>query len=90
MACPEHDSLFFLLKSSKSRSVVLEVVKGVFLRWFFYFSAKLDFSEKVVVFRFCVVGRPLRLPSHAFIDIVIFGVVPSFRPCLWSPLLEAF
>lgn len=69
--------MLFFLKATESRSVILEVVEGIFLRWWsFYFFGKLELGEKLVIFRFCIVRRAFGLPSHSLVDVIVLRVVP--------------
>jgi general stress protein CsbA len=92
VAGPQHDFLFpvlALLHSSKSRSLVFEVIEGILLRRLFYFFCKLELRQKFAVIGFCIVGRPFCLPGGSLVDVVVLGVVPSFGPGLWLPLFES-
>ena len=88
----QHDFIFSvlaLLHSSKCRSIVLEVIEGVFLWWLFYFFGKLELGQKLAVIRFSIVGGSLGLPGGPFVDVVVLGVVPPLRSGLRLSLFQA-
>jgi hypothetical protein len=78
MAGAKHDAflnIFLFLKSSKSRSFIFKIDQILLIIILFYFLCKLDFSQKSII-TLNEIWRLLSLPSHPFVQIIVFLVVP--------------